>query len=97
MPVVEDPAAVLDKQTPMYHLDDDNRYLMFMGVGPEGPDGNFTPFAPFQVRTFGDAPPLRRHSPTELRARRRALIITPFSPSLSHAHPFSLLRGADRV
>ena len=33
----------------MYHLDDDNRYIMVMGVGPEGSDGNYTSFAPFQI------------------------------------------------
>ena len=49
MPVVEDPAAVLEKQTPMYHLDDDNRYCIIMGVGPEGADGQFTPFPAFQI------------------------------------------------
>lgn len=30
MPVVDDPSAVLEKQVPMYHLDDDNRYIMIM-------------------------------------------------------------------
>ncbi|KAH8065533.1 hypothetical protein JL720_12766 [Aureococcus anophagefferens] len=49
MPVVDDPSAVLEKQVPMYHLDDDNRYIMVMGVGPEGSDGNYTSFAPFQI------------------------------------------------
>ena len=33
----------------MYHLDDDHRYIMIMGVGPEGSDGNYQSFAPFQV------------------------------------------------
>lgn len=27
----------------MYHLDDEHRYMMVMGVGPEGSDGNYTP------------------------------------------------------
>ncbi|KAH8043982.1 hypothetical protein JL720_17240 [Aureococcus anophagefferens] len=49
MPVVDDPSAVLEKQVPMYHLDDDNRYIMVMGVGPEGSGGNYTSFAPFQI------------------------------------------------
>ena len=40
---------MLEKQVPMYHLDDDNRYCMIMGVGPEGPDGKFTQFSAFQV------------------------------------------------
>jgi len=42
MPIVEDPTAVLEKQVPMYHLDDENRYLIIMGVGPEGSDGQYT-------------------------------------------------------
>jgi len=40
----------------MYHLDDDHRYLMVMGVGPEGADGAYQSFQPFQcveVNTFG--------------------------------------------
>ena len=49
MPVCADPAAVLEQQVPMYHLDDDHRYIMIMGVGPEGSDGNYQSFAPFQV------------------------------------------------
>ena len=49
MPVCADPAAVLEQQVPMYHLDDDHRYIMIMGVGPEGSDGNYQSFAPFQI------------------------------------------------
>mmetsp|Transcript_136 Transcript_136/g.525 ORF Transcript_136/g.525 Transcript_136/m.525 type:complete len:218 (+) Transcript_136:152-805(+) len=49
MPIVEDPTAVLEKQVPMYHLDDENRYLIIMGVGPEGSDGQYTGFQPFQI------------------------------------------------
>mmetsp|Transcript_6596 Transcript_6596/g.20599 ORF Transcript_6596/g.20599 Transcript_6596/m.20599 type:complete len:128 (+) Transcript_6596:69-452(+) len=49
MPVVADPSAVLEKQVPLYHLDDDNRYIMVMGVGPEGADGAYASFTPFQV------------------------------------------------
>ena len=40
---------MLEKQTPMYHLDDDNRYCIIMGVGPEGADGQFTQFPAFQI------------------------------------------------
>ena len=47
--VCADPAAVLEQQVPMYHLDDDHRYIMIMGVGPEGSDGNYQSFAPFQI------------------------------------------------
>ena len=49
MPVCADPAAVLEQQVPMYHLDDEHRYIMVMGVGPEGSDGNYQSFVPFQV------------------------------------------------
>ena len=49
MPVCADPAAVLEQLVPMYHLDDDHRYIMIMGVGPEGSDGNYQSFAPFQI------------------------------------------------
>mmetsp|Transcript_13680 Transcript_13680/g.18237 ORF Transcript_13680/g.18237 Transcript_13680/m.18237 type:complete len:133 (-) Transcript_13680:87-485(-) len=49
MPVVEDPSAVLEKMVPMYHLDDENRYIMIMGVGPEGNEGHYQSFRPFQV------------------------------------------------
>ena len=49
MPVCADPAAVLEQQVPMYHPDDEHRYIMVMGVGPEGSDGNYQSFAPFQV------------------------------------------------
>lgn len=57
MPVVDDPSAILEKQVPMYHLDDDNRYIIIM-VRPGAHLPLRMPFPPSGCRSRGQRWPV---------------------------------------